>query len=169
MTQRLFLMALALSLFSFSTGCNLIVGDNNNGNTNTNDNTDNDNDDNDNGNENDNFADFTNPDDTAFRTSDVFDVDGDIVRFNTETDAIVWAEDGTEYQPGSWTVNGNLLAGGGFQVRFGTEGGVKRRTSPKLAQPLSARFRCLALRSLFRRQTCRFRRIRSYPQNCRSF
>jgi hypothetical protein len=126
MTQRLFLMALALGLFSFSTGCNLIVGDNNNGNTNTNDNTGNDNDDNDNGNENDNLADFTDPDDTAFRTSDVFDVDGDIVRFNTETDAIVWAEDGTEYQPGSWTVNGNFLAGGGFQVRFGTEGGVKK-------------------------------------------
>lgn len=125
MMQRLFLTALTLGLFSFSTGCNLLVGDNNNGNTNTNDNTDNEND-NDNGNENDNFADFTDPDDTAFRTSDVFDVDGDIVRFNTETDAIVWAEDGTEYQPGSWTVNGNLLAGGGFQVRFGTESGVKK-------------------------------------------
>jgi hypothetical protein len=119
MTQRLLVLGLALGLISLATGCNLIIGDNNN----TNDNTDNGNG---NDNENDNLAEFTDPDDSSFKTADVLDVDGEIVNFDTETNAIISAEDGTAYQAGTWVVNGNLLAGGGFQVRFGTDGGVKK-------------------------------------------
>lgn len=120
MMQRLLLLVVVTGLASLGAGCNLIIDDNN-----TNDNTDNGNS-NDNGNGNDNFAEFTDPNDASFKTSDVYDVDGDIVRFDLETDAIVWAEDGSSFDEGLWTVNGNLLAGGGFQVRFGTESGVKK-------------------------------------------
>ena len=63
---------------------------------------------------------------TAFSTTDVRDVNGDIVRFDTSTDSIIWAASGAAYQTGFWPVNGVFLAGGGFQVRFGTQGGQRR-------------------------------------------
>ncbi len=69
---------------------------------------------------------FVDPDDTSFCTSDVRDVDGEIVQFDPVAKTIIWAADGTPYQEGIWEVNGVLLAGGGFQVRFGSEGGERR-------------------------------------------
>ncbi len=71
------------------------------------------------------FAVFTDAQ-TGFSTSDVRDVDEEIVRFDTDTKAIVWAEDSTSFQEGTWTVDGVFLAGGGFQVRFGTKDGEQR-------------------------------------------
>ena len=85
------------------------------------------------GNTNDNCADptanpavFVDPDDATFCTSDVRDVDDEIVRFDTITKAIIWAADGTAYNEGDWTVDGVLLAGGEIQVRFGTKEGERR-------------------------------------------
>ncbi len=72
-----------------------------------------------------NLAVFADPD-SDFTTSDVRDVDEEIVRFDTTTNSIIWAEDETSYQAGAWTVNGVFLAGGGFQVRFGTKDGERR-------------------------------------------
>lgn len=69
---------------------------------------------------------FVDPDDSTFCTSDVRDVDDEIVRFDTSTNSIIWAADNTAYQEGLWTVNGVFLAGGGFQVRFGTKDGERR-------------------------------------------
>ena len=69
---------------------------------------------------------FVDPDDATFCTSDVRDVDDEIVRFDTSTNSIIWAADGSAYQAGSWTVAGVFLAGGGFQVRFGTQDGERR-------------------------------------------
>ena len=121
--QGVLLIHLVIALIPLAGGCTTIVGgDNNNGNANDNSASDNANG---NDNANDNFVEFTDPDDSTFKTKDVHDVDGDIVRFDMETNAIVWAEDGTSYQAGFWPVNGTLLGGGSFQVRFGTEGGEK--------------------------------------------
>jgi len=73
------------------------------------------------------FASFTDPDDPSFSTVDIRDVDEEIVRFHTENRSIVWTEDGSEYQTGSWVVSGNFLgAGQSFQVRFGTKDGQRR-------------------------------------------
>ncbi len=68
---------------------------------------------------------FSDPD-SDFSTSDVRDVDEEIVQFDTETEAIIWAMDETSYDAGLWDVNGNFLAGGFFQVRFGTRSGERR-------------------------------------------
>lgn len=61
-----------------------------------------------------------------FSTTDVRDVDEEIVQFDADTNAIVWAADDSEYQAGSWTTDGNRLASGGFTVRFGTKDGERR-------------------------------------------
>ncbi len=69
---------------------------------------------------------FTDPDDATFSTSDVRDVDGEVVQFNTETSSIIWT-DGMTYQDGLWSVSGNLLTDTAFfQVSFGSEGGERR-------------------------------------------
>lgn len=69
---------------------------------------------------------FQDPD-SSFSTTDVYDVDDQIVRFDTETKSIIWAEDGRAYQAGLWEVNGNFPeATGFFQVRFGTKDGERR-------------------------------------------
>lgn len=69
---------------------------------------------------------FQDPD-SAFSTSDVFDVDDEIVQFDTDNDSIVWAADGVEYQVGQWVVSGNFpTASQFFQVRFGTMDGTRR-------------------------------------------
>ncbi len=123
-------------------GCNLALSlfnpggngsdDNANDNTtdNTNDNTDDNTNDNtvDNGNDNgstSNLAVFTETE-TGFSTSDVRDVDGEIVQFDSTAKTIIWAADNTSYQAGVWDVAGVLLSGGSFQVRFGSEGGERR-------------------------------------------
>ena len=69
---------------------------------------------------------FVDPDDTTFCTSDVRDVDDEIVQFDPIAKTIIWAADGTTFQEGEWEVNGVLLAEGQFQVLFGTEGGERR-------------------------------------------
>ncbi len=133
-------------------GCNLSPSggstDNTNDNTadNTNDNADDNSNDSDDDNANDNSVDNDNTTDNGndnddqstahlavfddpnsdFSTTDVRDVDDEIVQFDTVTKAIIWAADGTAYQAGSWTVDGVFLAGGGFQVRFGTKDGERR-------------------------------------------
>jgi hypothetical protein len=72
------------------------------------------------------FARFTDPENPDFTTPDVRDVDEEIVRFDTTDNSIVWAEDGSSYQAGSWEVNGLFLGGPNFQVRFGTKDGQRR-------------------------------------------
>jgi len=71
------------------------------------------------------FATFTDSD-SEFATQDVRDVDNEIVHFDSVRKSIVYVATGVEYQVGSWTVNGNLLGGGFFQVRFGTVLGEHR-------------------------------------------
>jgi hypothetical protein len=66
---------------------------------------------------------FTNS--TGFSTSDVRDVQGQIVRFNRANNSLIWAVDGRSF-PG-YPVDGNFLnSGKTFQVRFGTEAGEPR-------------------------------------------
>jgi len=73
-----------------------------------------------------NFALFTDPDDSTFSTSDVRDVDGEIVKFDAQARSIIWTDE-MSYDVGLWTVQGNFLGPGGFfQVRFGSEGGERR-------------------------------------------
>jgi hypothetical protein len=62
---------------------------------------------------------------TGFSTSDVRDVEGEIVRFNRANNSLIWAADGRSF-PG-YPVDGNFLnSGKTFQVRFGTEAGEPR-------------------------------------------
>lgn len=70
------------------------------------------------------FAVFEDPQ-TGFKTSDLYDSDGEIVRFNLAGDTLIFAADGTE-QTG-WHVNGLYLdRNSAFLVRFGTEHGQPR-------------------------------------------
>ena len=69
---------------------------------------------------------FNDPD-SEFSTSDVHDVENQIVRFDTQAKTIIWALDGRAFQPGVWEVNGNFLRPGNpFQVRFGNFEGERR-------------------------------------------
>lgn len=69
---------------------------------------------------------FQDPD-SDFTTSDVHDVDEQVVQFEEDTQSLVWATDGTTYEPGTWTVDGNFLgATRFFQVRFGNFEGQRR-------------------------------------------
>lgn len=79
-------------------------------------------DDNGNGNGVANFVVFQDPD-SEFSTTDVMDIDAEIVRFDDANGQIIWAEDGTT--EGGWDINGNLLQGGFFTVAFGTENGQR--------------------------------------------
>lgn len=64
---------------------------------------------------------------SEFSTSDVHDVEDQIVRFDTQAKTIIWALDGRSFQPGVWEVNGNFLRQGNpFQVRFGNVAGERR-------------------------------------------
>ena len=101
--------------------CSMPAGtgdDNGNGNTNTNTNANV----NENGHIEANFVVFQDPD-SEFSTTDVLDVDAEIVRFDDANGQIIWAEDGTT--EGGWNINGNLLQGGFFTVAFGTENGQR--------------------------------------------
>jgi hypothetical protein len=65
---------------------------------------------------------------TEFSTSDVRDVQDEIVRFNT-ADELIWTGDGTRFP--EYIVDGNLIAyhhnaDKFFQVRFGTKAGERR-------------------------------------------
>ncbi len=94
---------------------------NSNTNSNTNDNVDNG------GNDNEidpDLALFTDPD-SGFSTTVARDVDDETVQFSVSRKSIIY-QDGIEYDVGSWTAEGNFLAGGDFQIRFGSVGGEKR-------------------------------------------
>lgn len=106
--------------------------DNNNNNVNTNDDGTNDNDDNDdniNDNNNDNddagndtLATFQDPD-SDFSTTDVADVNGDVVRFDADNARMIWVRDDLQFD--NFDVNGNLIDDGFFTIRFGTENGMR--------------------------------------------
>lgn len=67
---------------------------------------------------------FQDPD-SEFSTTDVNDVDGEIVQFDTASNRIIWVEDNIEFD--DWEVDGNFLGSDRFfQVRFGTEDGERK-------------------------------------------
>ena len=68
------------------------------------------------------FVVFQDPD-SEFSTTDVMDVDAEIMRFDEANGQIIWADDGTTED--GWDINGNLLQGGFFTVAFGTENGQR--------------------------------------------
>lgn len=113
---------LGVAVMMVSCSCSVPTGTGNgneNQNTNGNENA--------NGNENGsagaNFVVFRDPD-SEFTTSDVLDVDREIVRFDEAAGQIIWEQDGTTQD--GWDFNGNLLQGGVFTVAFGTEAGQRR-------------------------------------------
>jgi hypothetical protein len=62
---------------------------------------------------------------SSFSTSDVRDVQEQIVRFNTVDNSLIWAADGRSFM--GYPVSGNFIrADHGFQVRFGTKDGERR-------------------------------------------
>ena len=66
---------------------------------------------------------FSDP--SGFMTSDVRDVQGQIVRFDTANNALIWVADGRSFA--GYPVSGVFIrADNAFQVRFGTEGGERR-------------------------------------------
>lgn len=70
------------------------------------------------------FAVFSDPD-SEFSTSDVRDVDDEIVRFDATAKTLIWAADGSVFD--DWAVDGNFLGPTQFfQVRFGTKDGERR-------------------------------------------
>jgi hypothetical protein len=69
-------------------------------------------------------ATFTDPD-SSFTTSDVRDVQEQIVRFDTASNSLIWTADGRSF-PG-YPVSGNFIRSDkAFQVRFGTKDGERR-------------------------------------------
>lgn len=66
---------------------------------------------------------FTDPA-SGFTTSDVRDVQDQIVRFDTARNALIWAADGSSFL--GYPVSGNSIQAGHFQVRFGTKNGERR-------------------------------------------
>lgn len=65
-------------------------------------------------------------------TTDVRDVDEQIVRFDTKNQTLIWAADGRTFQ--GFTVNGNII-NVDFQVRFGTKNGERRAYFTETARP----------------------------------
>lgn len=66
---------------------------------------------------------FEDPD-SDFSTSDVRDVDDEIVRFDATAKTLIWAADGSAFE--GWEINGNFLGSSQtFQVRFGTVDGER--------------------------------------------
>jgi len=61
---------------------------------------------------------------SGFSTSDVRDVQEQIVRFDISTNSLIWAADGRKF-PG-YSVSGNFINGQQFEVRFGTKNGERR-------------------------------------------
>jgi hypothetical protein len=70
------------------------------------------------------IAQFTEPDST-FMTSDIRDVDEQIVQFDTANNELIWKADGRSF-PG-YPISGNFIrADRAFEVRFGTKDGERR-------------------------------------------
>lgn len=63
---------------------------------------------------------FQDPD-SDFSTTDVVDIDGDVVRFDAASARMIWVADNLLFD--DFDVDGNLLADGFFTVRFGSENG----------------------------------------------
>jgi hypothetical protein len=62
---------------------------------------------------------------TSFTTSDVRDVQEQIVRFDTASNSLIWAADGRSFS--GYPVSGLFIgAARSFQVRFGTKDGERR-------------------------------------------
>ena len=62
-----------------------------------------------------------------FTSTDVYDVNDEIVQFDTENDAIIWAASGSAFNAGSWVVSENFPESSQFfQIRFGTKDGERR-------------------------------------------
>jgi hypothetical protein len=79
--------------------------------------------DNENGNGGADLVVFEDPD-SDFSTTDVMDVNGDIVRLDGARGELIWVADGTT--DSGWEINGNVLgADGFFTVAFGTENGER--------------------------------------------
>ena len=71
-----------------------------------------------------NLAVFSDPS-SAFQTTDVFDSNGEVVRFNTVESALLWGAGDLFFD--GWVVDGNILDEGRlYQARFGTAGGQRR-------------------------------------------
>jgi len=67
---------------------------------------------------------FRDPDST-FSTSDVRDLQDQIVRFDMTSNSLIWAADDRSFQ--GYPVSGNFMrADRAFQVRFGTKDGERR-------------------------------------------
>jgi hypothetical protein len=66
-------------------------------------------------------------DEASFSTSDVYDVNDQVIRFNTARE-LIWVADGARFR--EFGVIGNQIRGPGaddwFQVRFGTRNGLRR-------------------------------------------
>ena len=70
------------------------------------------------------FAVFEDPQ-TGFKTTDLYDADGQIVRFNAAGDTLIFAADGATMD--GWSVHDIFFdANEVFQARFGTDNGVQR-------------------------------------------
>ncbi len=71
-----------------------------------------------------NFVVFADPD-SEFSTTDVRDVDEEIVHFDAVAKTLIWAADNIAFE--GWEVSGNFVgARRQFQVRFGTKHGERR-------------------------------------------
>ncbi len=124
-------IAAALCSCSVSTGTgngneNTNTNSNGNGNENANGNENENANENADGNDNGNSAAdlvvFQDPD-SDFSTTDVMDIDREIVRLDGVRGELIWVADGTTAT--GWDINGNLLGNGFFTVAFGTENGER--------------------------------------------
>ena len=71
-----------------------------------------------------NLAVFSDPS-SSFQTTDVFDSNGEVVRFNTAESALLWVAGDLFFD--GWVVDGNILDEGRlYQARFGTADGQRR-------------------------------------------
>ncbi len=95
---------------------------NENTNTNSNGNENENADGNGNGNGGGDLVVFEDPD-SDFSTTDVMDIDREIVRLDGALGELIWVADGTT--EGGWDIDGNLLGNGFFTVAFGTENGQR--------------------------------------------
>ena len=70
---------------------------------------------------------FTDPK-TGYQTTDLYDVNGDIVQIDTRNQSMVWEQNETSYFEGRYTVTDDVFLRSDrfFQVRFGTENGERK-------------------------------------------
>ncbi len=155
--RRFRLLVVLLSLLSLQTGCDMQIPNGNNGdgdgdpqdmntngadmnsngedvNTNGQDIDTNGEDMDDNADDNANLAKFEDPD-SDFTTTEVRDIDGELMQFDTETDELVWLAAGTRIA--NWRVEGTSLIFGNspFRARFGTEDGERRVYFTEVSPP----------------------------------